>query len=74
LSVVISIRIPRWLKEKHESYGINVSELVKRKLFEELEKIERENAEKILSDLRSLEGKVDLYELVKIVDEERKER
>ncbi|MEM1610637.1 MAG: hypothetical protein QXQ57_03190 [Sulfolobales archaeon] len=74
MSVVISIRIPRWLREKLESYGINISELVKRKLFEELENIERENVEKILSDLRSLEGKVDLYELVKIIDEERKER
>ncbi|MEM4970058.1 MAG: antitoxin [Sulfolobales archaeon] len=72
MSVVISIRIPRWLKEKLESYGINISELVKRKLFEELENIERENAEKILSELRSLEGKVDLYELAKIIDEEHK--
>ncbi len=74
LSVVVSVRIPRWLKERLESYGVNISELVKRKLLEELERIERENVEKILSELESLGDKIDLRELTEIIDEERKER
>ncbi len=74
MSVIISVRIPKWLKEKLESYGINLAELVKRKLYEELERIEREEMVKILRELESIEAKVDLYELAQIIDEERKER
>ncbi len=75
MSVVVSVRVPRQLKEKLERYGVNVSELVKRKLAEEVEKIEREEVRKLLDELRSaLQGRVDPRELSKLVEEEREER
>jgi post-segregation antitoxin (ccd killing protein) len=75
VSVVVSVRVPRQLKEKLERYGVNVSELVKRKLAEEVERIEREEVRKLLDELRSaLQGRVDPRELSKLVEEEREER
>jgi post-segregation antitoxin (ccd killing protein) len=75
MSVVVSVRVPRQLKEKLEKYGINVSELVKKKLAEEVEKIEREEIRKLLDELKSaLQGRVDPRELSKLVEEGREER
>jgi len=75
MSVVVSVRVPRQLKEKLERYGVNVSELVKRKLAEEVERIEREEVRKLLDELRSaLQGRIDPRELSKLVEEEREER
>jgi Ca2+-binding EF-hand superfamily protein len=63
VSVVISVRIPRWLKEKLEKYGVNIPELIKRKLLEELERIETEDLERRLEELEvRLQGKIDVRE------------
>jgi CO dehydrogenase/acetyl-CoA synthase delta subunit len=75
MSVVISVRIPRWLKEKLEKYGINIPELIRRKLLEELERIETEDLERRLEELKvRLQGKIDVREFAEIIDEERRER
>ncbi len=75
MSVVISIRIPRWLKEKLEKYGVNIPELIRRKLLEELERIETEDLERRLEELKvRLQGKIDVREFAEIIDEERRER
>jgi len=75
LSTVISIRIPRWLKEKLEKYGVDVASIVRRRLLEEIERIEQEELEKQLDFLKErLGGRIDPYELARIVDEERKGR
>ena len=75
LSTVISVRVPKWLKEKLEMYGVNIADVIRKKLLEELEKIEEEELEKQLEFLKkSLEKRLDPYELAKIIDEERKKR
>ncbi|MEL9940854.1 MAG: hypothetical protein QW348_08455 [Ignisphaera sp.] len=75
MSTVISVRVPKWVKEKLDRYGIDVAELVRKKLLEEVERIELEEIEKQLDVLRErLKNKIDPYELVRIVDEERWER
>ena len=75
MSAVISVRVPKWLKEKLEKYGINIAEVVRRSLMEEVEKVELEEIEKQLDILRErLKNKIDPYELAGIIDEERKER
>ncbi len=72
MSVVISVRIPRWLKEKLEKYGINIPELIRRKSLEELERIESEDLERRLEELKvRLQGKIDVREFAEIIDEER---
>jgi CO dehydrogenase/acetyl-CoA synthase delta subunit len=75
MSVVISVRIPRWLKEKLEKYGVNIPELIRRKLLEELERIETEDLERRLEELKvRLQGKIDVRGFTDIIDEERGER
>jgi len=75
MSTVISVRIPRWLREKLEKYGVDVAEVIRRSLIEEVQRLELEEVEKQLDDLRErLKEKVDPYELARIVDEERRER
>ncbi len=72
---MISVRVPKWLKEKLEKYGINIAEVVRKSLLEEVEKVELEEIEKQLDILRErLKNKIDPYELARIIDEERKER
>ena len=74
-SVVVSVRIPRWVKEKLEKYGIDIPSLIKKRLLEEIERIEREELEKHLDILKEkLKDRIDPYELAKIIDEERKRR
>ncbi len=75
MSVVVSVRIPRWLKEKLEKYGVNIAEVVRRSLLEELKRREEEEIMKQLDALsNNLKHKIDLYELSRIIDEERKGR
>ena len=75
MSVVVSARVPRWLKEKLEKYGVNIAEVIRRSLLEEIKKIEQEEIEKQLDILgNKLRGKIDPYELSRIIDEGRKER
>jgi hypothetical protein len=75
MSTVISVRIPKWLKEKLEEHGVNIPELIRRKLLEELERIESEGLERRLEGLKTiLQGKIDVRELAEIIDEERGDR
>ena len=72
---MVSVRVPKWLKEKLEKYGLNVADIVKKRLLEEVEKIEREEIEKQLEFLKKrLKNRIDPYELARIIDEERKGR
>jgi Ca2+-binding EF-hand superfamily protein len=75
MSVVVSVRIPKHLKEKLERYGIDVPELIRSKLVEEVERIEKEEIRRLLDELKSsLQGKIDPHELSKLVEEGRRER
>ncbi len=48
MSVVVSVRVPRWVKERLERSGVNVSELVRRVLVEEAERLEEEELRAVL--------------------------
>ena len=75
MSTVISVKVPRWVKEKLEEQGVDIASLVRKKLIEEVERLEEEKLEKLLEFLKEkLEPRVDLCKLTRIVDEERKNR
>ncbi|WP_244403889.1 hypothetical protein [Pyrolobus fumarii] len=70
---MISVRIPRWVKEILERHGVDVSELVQRVLIEKAERLEEEELARLLDEVRArLSGRVDVAELVRLIDEERK--
>ncbi len=72
MSTVISVRVPKWVKEKLREYGVDIAEVVRKALLEELRKLEeREIDEELERIRRKLSGKLDPEELSRIIDEER---
>ncbi len=73
MSIVISVRVPKWVKEELEKYNVNIADLVRRKLIEEIERLEEEELRRRLNELsKRLKGKLDPYELSRLIDEDRK--
>ncbi|HWQ16819.1 MAG TPA: hypothetical protein VNL13_03190 [Sulfolobales archaeon] len=52
--VTVSIKIPREVKEKLESRGIRVSDILRRAIEEEVRRIELEEVEARLAELKDL--------------------
>ena len=75
MSVVVSVRIPKRVKEVLDRHGINISEFVKKLLVEEARRLEEEelweNLEEIVEKMRD---KFDPLEWARIVDEDRRLR
>lgn len=75
MSVVISIRIPRELKEKLEKLNINVSKLVRELLEKYVEEAEMKELEERLRRLRTrLAGKASPTLVAKLIREDRDRR
>ena len=75
MSVVVSVRVPKWVKKKLEEHGINVAELVKQKLIEEAIRLEEEDIDKELEEVgKELAKRLDINELAELIDEDRKAR
>ena len=71
-SVVISVRIPRELKERLERLNVNVSEVVREMLEKYVEEVEeRLLAEKLRRLHERLAGKIDPVLLARLVREDR---
>ncbi len=74
-TVVISVRIPKELKEKLEELNVNVSELVRELLEKYVEEVEVKNLEDRLRKLRlRLAGRVSPTLIAKLVHEDRDRR
>ncbi|MHA1860486.1 MAG: type II toxin-antitoxin system CcdA family antitoxin, partial [Candidatus Asgardarchaeia archaeon] len=54
MSVVISVRVPKWLKDECKKLGINVSDIMRRALEEEV----RRRKEKLLKKAAGMVGEV----------------
>ena len=71
-SVVISVRVPRALKEKIEKYGINVSSVVRDFLEKYVEELELKELSSRLEGLKvRLAGKIDPKLIAGLVREDR---
>ena len=72
---VISVRIPKELKEKLENLNVNVSEIVRGFLEKYVEEVEMKRLEERLKRLRiRLAGKVDPTIIAELVREDRAKR
>ena len=75
MSVVISAKVPRELKERARRAGIPISELVRRTLEVEVAKVEQEKLRNELDDVsRKLKGMVSTEDVVKAVRNSRDKR
>lgn len=69
---VITIRVPRKVKEKLKKYNVNVSETVRKVLDQYLEELERKDLEEKLEQIKEHVGdKIDPELLTKLLREER---
>jgi hypothetical protein len=72
--VTVSAKVRRELWEKLRSYGVNISEVIRRALEEEIKKREEKEAKKLLNEASKLLRKLSEEEIVKSVRESREER
>jgi post-segregation antitoxin (ccd killing protein) len=72
MSVTISVRIPKELKEKIKKYGINISHVVRKALEEELRKKKIEEAREAAKRLGEFFSKIPEEDIVKGINISRK--
>jgi len=70
----ITVRVPRKLKEELAKYGINVSEVIRRSLEEEVKKRKREELKAVASELGKLFSRIPDEEMVRSIRETRDSR
>lgn len=71
LSVVISVRVPKKLKEEAEKLGVEISELFRKALEEEVRRRKLELFKKKLIETRDVLDKIDIKRFVRHVREDR---
>ena len=74
MSVTVSVRIPRELKEEAKRYGINISEVARRALEEEVRRRKLEEAMAAARRIGEILSKIPEEEMVKWLREAREER
>jgi len=74
MSVTVSVRIPRELKEEAKRYGINISEVARRALEEEVRRRKLEEAMAVARRIGEILSKIPEEEMVKWLREAREER
>ena len=75
LSVVVSVRVPRWVKKILEEHGVNVSEYVREVLVRRAEELREEELRRMLREVAgALRGRVDPAEWARIIEEDRGSR
>ena len=70
----MSVRIPRELKEEAKRYGINISEVARRALEEEVRRRKLEEAMAVARRIGEILSKIPEEEMVKWLREAREER
>jgi hypothetical protein len=69
---IITIRVPRKVKEKLKKYNVNVSQTVRKVLNERLEELERKDLEEKLEKIKQRLGdSIDPKLLAKLIHEDR---
>jgi len=75
VSAVVSVRVPKWVKERLEEAKVNVAEVVREALLRKAWELEEEEAGRILDEVAaSCRGKVDPFKVAELIEESRGER
>jgi len=70
----ITVRVPRRLKEELARYGVNVSEVVRKSLEEEVRRRKREELRAVAMELGKFFSKISDEEIVRSIRETRDSR
>lgn len=75
MSTVVSAKVPKALKERARKHGVVISELVRKALEAEVERLEEKDLRGELAEIsRRLKGKVNGQDVARAVRETREER
>ncbi|RSN72341.1 MAG: hypothetical protein DSO07_00865 [Thermoproteota archaeon] len=74
MSVTVTVRIPKELKEEAKRHGINISHVLRRALEEELRRRKMEEVEEAAKRVGELFSRIPEEEIVNWIREARKER
>jgi post-segregation antitoxin (ccd killing protein) len=74
MSITISVRIPRRLREEARRYGINISEVTRRALEEEVRRRKLEEAAAAARHVGELLSRISVKGMVEWLREARRER
>ncbi|MEM4675695.1 MAG: ribbon-helix-helix protein, CopG family [Nitrososphaerota archaeon] len=69
--VTVSAKVPRELREKAAKLGINVNQLIRKALEEEVRRREREHLKGMAQEVSLILSKVPAEDIVRIVREDR---
>jgi len=72
--VVVSARIPKELKMKVKKYGINISEILRKALGEEIRRRELDEIKALLREFKEGVRNVSKEEIIGVIREPHKER
>jgi post-segregation antitoxin (ccd killing protein) len=72
MSAIVSVRIPKELKDEIKKYGINISHVVRKALEEELRKKKIEEAKEAAKRLGEFFSKISEEDIVKCIKKSRK--
>ena len=74
VSTVVSVRIPKWVREKLEEANVNIAEVVKEALLRKAQELEEKDVERLLDELAAeCRGKISPREIARLVEESREE-
>jgi len=74
VSVIVTIRIPRSLREEAKKYNIKISEVLRRALREEIERRRQERIKELQKKAEKILSKIDKKEILEVLREIRSER
>ncbi len=74
MSVIVTIRIPRSLREEAKKYNIKISEVLRRALREEIERRRQERIKELQKKAEKILSKIDKKEILEVLREIRSER
>ncbi len=72
--VTVSARIKREIYEKLKRYGVNISDVIRRALEEEIRRREEEETRESLRKIQEILGKIPPEEIVEIIRSSREKR
>lgn len=73
MSVLITVRIPKKLREEAKKYGINISRLLREVLIEEIRRRKLEKIDELQEKAKKTISKIDKKDLIKTIQEIRHE-
>jgi len=73
-STTVSVKVPKELKEELERYGVDINEVIRRALEEELKRMKLQEAAKMIDEASKILLQIPEEEIIRSIREDRSAR